>query len=93
MSEKWVEIILGVVIVVFGFFTKRELNRIDDQFRGLDEKANKEDLAIALKRLDEHIADDKAMRHELAEGLANLNKTLTETQVSVARIAGRLDVQ
>jgi hypothetical protein len=84
--DKWFEIAVAVVIGALAFFGKRELNRID-------QKVDKADFIAALKRLDDHIADDKAMRVELSESLATMNRTLTETQVAVARIAGRFDAQ
>jgi hypothetical protein len=84
--SNWFEITVGVVIAALAFFGRRELNRID-------QKVDKADFAAALKRLDDHIADDKAMRVELTESLGAMNKTLTETQVAVARIAGRFDAQ
>jgi hypothetical protein len=82
--DKWFEIAVSVVILALGFFGRREINRID-------QKVDKADFAAALKRLDDHIADDKAMRAELTESLASMNRTLTETQVSIARIVGRLE--
>jgi hypothetical protein len=84
VSANWVEVGLAVVIGALAFFGRRELTRID-------QKVDKADFIAAIKRLDDHIADDKAMRVELTESLATMNKTLTETQVAVARIAGRFD--
>jgi len=74
---------LTTVMAVLAFFGKRELKR-------LDEKPSKEAFDAMLQRLDEHIADDKAMRAELSDGLAQMNKTLTETQISLAHIAGSI---
>jgi hypothetical protein len=83
-DKPWFEIGTALVISALAFFGKRELSRID-------QKVDKADFAAALKRIDDHIADDKAMRAELTESLATMNKTLTETQVSIARIVGRLE--
>lgn len=86
MLDKWFEIAVAIVIAALAFFGKRELNRID-------QKVDKADFIAALKRLDDHIADDKELRAEITESLGAINRTLTETQVSVARIVGRFDAQ
>lgn len=74
---------LTAVIAVMAFFGRRELKRID-------EKPARTEFDDMLRRLDEHIADDKQLRAELSESLAQMNKTLTETQISLAHIAGSI---
>lgn len=98
MLDRWFDIAVAIVIGALAFFGKRELSRIDGkadkaELDRIHDKADKAALTAVLVRLDTHIADDRALRAELTESLSAMNKTLTETQVAVARIAGRLDSQ
>jgi len=75
------EILLTGVIAIMAFFGKRELNKVDKLD---DSKADKEDLAELMKRLDAHLEDDKELRRDLTRSVA-------EVREHVARIAGRLE--
>ena len=83
----WREIagaLLAMWLGVLTFFGRRELSRLDN-------KAERSDFDATLRRIDEHIQDDKELRAVIEEKFDTIMRTNTETQVQVARIAGRLE--
>lgn len=71
-------------MAILSFFGKRELNRID-------QKADGASLNATIEILRRHVDDDRAIQERITERLDGIAETLTETQVAVARIAGRLE--
>ena len=57
----------------------------------IDKKAERSDFEAVLKRIDEHIAEDRALRAAIEEKFDRFVKVSTDTQVQVARIAGQLE--
>jgi len=84
MSEHLGEMFLGVVMAILSFFGKRELARID-------QKADGAALAAAIEVLRRHVDDDRDVQERITERLDTIAETLTETQVAVANIVGRLE--
>jgi hypothetical protein len=83
-SEHAPEVFLGVVMAILSFFGKRELNRID-------QKADGAALNAAIEVLKRHVDDDRIVQERITERLDTIAETLTETQVAVAKIVGRLE--
>jgi hypothetical protein len=85
IKQHAIESVLGIVVALLAFFGKREIKRID-------EKADQEDVEALLKRMDEHIQDDKELRKDLRESMDRFAERLTETSEHVAHIRGKLGV-
>lgn len=83
-AEKIIGALFGLWLAVLTFWGKRELKRLDG-------KADKDEMQRLFVTLEGHIKDDKEMRRELTERLDDVVEAVTETKVSVARIAGQLD--
>lgn len=83
-AEKIIGALFGLWLAVLTFWGRRELARLDD-------KADRKEMQRLFETLEAHIRDDKDMRKELTERLDDVVEAVTETKVSVARIAGQLD--